>query len=200
MDLQLVAGIPEEYRDQAVRIHQAAFGAKARRVLGDDERTQAFWRSALNDDGCTLALDGSTGQVVGVMATTDQQHRATAREWKSARDAYGALSAAWRVLLLALLRHTPKPGELHIEFLAVSPESRGRGVGGVLLTLAQQLARVRGRDKVTLDVTDTNPRAKARYERAGFTVYTTRRVDPLSRWLFGFKAYDAMVLPVPADD
>lgn len=196
MDLQLVAGIPAQFRERAVRIHLEAFGDKTKRVLGTDDRADAFWRSALADDGNTLAIDGATGQVLGLMATTDQQHRATAQQWQAARDAYGTLSAAWRVPLLALLQHRPKPGELCIEFLAVAPEARGKGVGGVLLTFAEQLARVRGHDRVTLEVVDSNPRAKALYERSGFRVYTTRRIPPGMRWLFGFAAYDAMVRPV----
>lgn len=200
MDLQLVAGIPDEFRDQAARIHQEAFGAKTMRVLGADERAHAFWRAVLTDDGNTLAIDGATGQVLALMGTTDQQHRPTAGQWAAARDTYGALSAAWRVPLLALLEHRPKPGELCIEFLAVAPEARGQGVGGVLLTFAQQLAKVRGRERVTLEVIDSNPRAKALYERSGFRVYTTRRLPPGTKWLFGFTAYDAMVRPVRPDD
>jgi ribosomal protein S18 acetylase RimI-like enzyme len=200
MDLQLVAGIPAEFRDRAAGIHLAAFGEKTKRILGTDERAHAFWRAALTDDGNTLAIDGDTGQVLGLMATTDQQHRATAHQWQAARDVYGTLSAAWRVPLVALLAHRPKPGELCIEFLAVAPEARGNGVGGVLLTFAEQLAKVRGHDRVTLEVIDSNPRAKALYERSGFRVYTTRRIPPGMRWLFGFAAYDAMVRAVRPDD
>lgn len=200
MDLQLVPGIPEEYRDQAVRIHAAAFGAKMLRLLGDDQRTHAFWRSVLTDEGNTVAVDGDSGRVLGLLSTTDVQHRAMAQPWQSARSAYGGLSAVWRLALLAPLQHKPKPGELHIEFLAVAPEARGLGVGGVLLTFAMQLAKIRGLDRVTLAVVATNPRAKAMYERSGFRVYRTHRLAPGSRWLFGFSSYDAMVRPVPAAD
>lgn len=198
MDLRLVAGIPPEYREQAARVHHAAFREKYREILGDDDRAVEFWRRVFNDDGCTLAVDEGADDVLGVMVTTDAQVPVAVGEWAAAREVYGAVRGSWRGLLLRLARDQAGPNELLIAFLSVSPQARGRGVGGVLLTFAEQLARVRGRDRLTLEVVDTNPRAKALYERSGFQTYATRRLPPGLRRYMGFSAYDKMVRPVPA--
>jgi ribosomal protein S18 acetylase RimI-like enzyme len=57
---------------------------------------------------------------------------------------------------------------LNIHDLAVVPERRGRGIGRALLAAAEEHARERGCCKLTLEVQDDNPRARALYERCGF--------------------------------
>ena len=193
LDLALVAGIPEERREAAAEVFWAGFRGKTHRVMGDDDRAKQFFATALTDEGTVLAVDRASGHVLGLMASTDRQHKAMANEWECGKAAYGALQAFWRLTLLSTVQHKPRPGELYVEFLAVAPQARGRGVGGVLLEYARQLAGVRGLDRVTLDVVDSNPRAKALYERSGFTTFSMRRMVPGSQWLFGFKSYDMMV-------
>eukprot|EP00932_Pfiesteria_piscicida_P018246 SRR837773.5104.p1 GENE.SRR837773.5104~~SRR837773.5104.p1 ORF type:complete len:130 (+),score=33.79 SRR837773.5104:57-392(+) len=63
--------------------------------------------------------------------------------------------------------HTLKPGEAYIEMLAVSPETRGQGVGTKLLQWAEKVAIERGATVLTLAVVAGNP-AKGLYERFGF--------------------------------
>ncbi len=57
---------------------------------------------------------------------------------------------------------------LNLHDFAVRPEWRGRGVGSALLDAVEERARARGCCKITLEVHDTNDRAKALYERRGF--------------------------------
>lgn len=57
---------------------------------------------------------------------------------------------------------------LNIHDLAVVPEWRGKGIGQSLLTSAQAKAADLGCCKLTLEVQDTNHRARAIYERFGF--------------------------------
>jgi len=200
LDLELVVGIPEERREATVEVFWAGFRGKMHRVMGDDDRAKQFFGAALTDEGTVIAVDRRSGDVLGLMASTDRQHKAMADEWECGKAAYGALQAFWRLSLLSVLQHKTRSGELYIEFLAVAPEARGRGVGGVLLEYARQLAGVRGLDRVTLDVVDSNPRAKALYERSGFTTYSMCRMVPGSQWLYGFKSYDMMVRRLDPDE
>jgi ribosomal protein S18 acetylase RimI-like enzyme len=52
--------------------------------------------------------------------------------------------------------------------IGVAPAHRGRGVGSALLVALIEQARVRGHRAISLSVEDSN-RARALYERAGFT-------------------------------
>ena len=58
---------------------------------------------------------------------------------------------------------------LNIHDLAVIPKYRGRGIGRALLSAAEARAKSRGCCKLTLEVQDGNARARALYERFGFT-------------------------------
>jgi ribosomal protein S18 acetylase RimI-like enzyme len=57
---------------------------------------------------------------------------------------------------------------LNIHDLAVLPEHRGRGVGLALLTAVEERARSKDCCKLTLEVQEDNPRARALYDRFGF--------------------------------
>mgnify|MGYP001165092409 FL=1 len=76
--------------------------------------------------------------------------------------------------------------------IAVTGAARGRGAGTALLAEICWIARTSGRHAVRLDVIDTNPRARALYERNGFVAGKVTQLGPLSR-LFGFSTATAMV-------
>jgi ribosomal protein S18 acetylase RimI-like enzyme len=57
---------------------------------------------------------------------------------------------------------------LNIHDLAVLATHRGRGIGRALLTAAEEMARSRGFDKLTLEVQEDNLPARRLYERCGF--------------------------------
>lgn len=60
---------------------------------------------------------------------------------------------------------------LNVHDLAVLPEWRGRGVGHALLAAVEDRARRAGCCKLTLEVLETNARARSVYERFGFRDY-----------------------------
>jgi ribosomal protein S18 acetylase RimI-like enzyme len=57
---------------------------------------------------------------------------------------------------------------LNVHDLAVLPDFQGRGVGRALLAEVEARARARGCCKLTLEVHDTNERAKRLYRQIGF--------------------------------
>lgn len=63
--------------------------------------------------------------------------------------------------------HVVKEGECYVEWLAVMPDARGKGVGTKLLKWAEEMARSRKSSHMTLAVIRGNPAIRL-YERDGF--------------------------------
>jgi ribosomal protein S18 acetylase RimI-like enzyme len=68
---------------------------------------------------------------------------------------------------------------INIHDLAVSPGHRGRRLGAELLAAVERKARELECCKITLEVGDANARAKALYERAGFSQPTSHDAGKL---------------------
>ena len=75
--------------------------------------------------------------------------------------------------------------------ICVSREARGMGLGTALLRAIKDEASAQNCDDVRLDVIDSNPRAKALYEREGFVTGKTQSLGPLKH-LFGFSTATEM--------
>jgi len=67
----------------------------------------------------------------------------------------------------------------HIGILSVAAEAEGRGAGGALLSAAEDWARERGHDRLTLNVFERNARARAVYAHRGFRPESLRYVKML---------------------
>jgi GNAT superfamily N-acetyltransferase len=69
----------------------------------------------------------------------------------------------------------------HVEVLAVTEAAEGRGVARALMTAAEEWARARGDDAITLNVFDRNAAARALYDRLGYqpeTVHYRKGLRP----------------------
>lgn len=64
-----------------------------------------------------------------------------------------------------LMSHAPSA---HLEAIVVSPEKRGKGLGGILLQHAEQAAVRRGARSLSLHVFSNNLRARGLYDQAGY--------------------------------
>ncbi|QRK14067.1 GNAT family N-acetyltransferase [Archangium violaceum] len=93
------------------------------------------------------------------------------------------------------LHREARPDELLLDGIAVDAAARGRGIGTRLLAHAAHLARRAGLRRVRLSVVDTNPRARALYERCGFVAGRTQDVSLLGT-LYGFRSVTEMTLEV----
>lgn len=67
----------------------------------------------------------------------------------------------------------------HLSVLAVSEQCEGQGVGSALVAAAENWARARGSDRLTLHAMVNNARARALYERRGFEGELIRYVKVL---------------------
>lgn len=67
--------------------------------------------------------------------------------------------------------HPQHPGAGVLHQLSVHEALQSCGLGTLLITTAEERARARGVPRVELGVEDENPRARALYERLGYTAY-----------------------------
>ncbi|MFD0342264.1 GNAT family N-acetyltransferase [Streptomyces sp. NPDC127117] len=186
-------GVPTGAERRAAELYWDAFGRKLGPALNPAGKAVPFIAAHLNTDRAVCAL--LDGQLVGLAG---YQHGGRALTGGSARAvlrAYGHLRGLRRLLLLALFERHPAPGQLVMDGIAVEPAMRGRGVGSLLIEEVAAVAAEQDCREIRLDVIDTNPRARALYERRGFTAVRTEHT-PCLRRLLGFGAVTTMHRPV----
>ena len=81
--------------------------------------------------------------------------------------------------LVTLIDYFNERPHAHLSVLAVEKAAEGKGVGSALLDACAEWARNRASDRLTLSALVTNGRARALYERKGFSGEYIRYVLPL---------------------
>jgi ribosomal protein S18 acetylase RimI-like enzyme len=84
-----------------------------------------------------------------------------------------------------MLERSSDADTLQMDGICVSAAARGKGVGSALFDALFGYALEQGYSYITLDVIDTNPRAKHLYERLGFEKVKTESTSIL-RPILGF--------------
>lgn len=141
--------------------------------------------SAVSSNGVFLGIAGfktSGGAFVG-------------GDFNALATVYGNVSASWRALLISVLEREIEPGVLLMDGLFVTEQARGLGIGSQLLDAVVKHAQENNLERVRLDVIDTNPRARALYERKGFQVINEQRLGMLAP-VFGFSTATTMIKTV----
>jgi ribosomal protein S18 acetylase RimI-like enzyme len=192
MGLTIQLGLPSHLRADAARLYWLAFGGKLGRVMGPEVRAHRFLMRVIRADHAIVALDGR--RLVGLVGFKTPRGAFADGGFADLWAIYG-MGALWRVAALRLLSREVDNDRFLLDGLCVEPDARGQGVGTALLDAISAEARVRGYKAVRLDVVDTNPRARALYEREGFVVLRTAEMGVL-RHLFGFARSTAMVRAV----
>ena len=190
-------GFPADQRRAVATLYWRAFSGKLGVLMGPDEKGVAFFERVMNPDFALTAVAG--GKVLGVAGFKTSDGALAGGGFRDLAAIYGWFGAAWRALLLSMLDRDLTDGSLLMDGICVAKEARGQGVGGALLLAIKEEAQARGQQDVRLDVIDTNPRARALYERQGFVAGETEHLGPL-KLLFGFSSSVTMRYAVPAKE
>lgn len=194
-DWSIQRGFPETVRDQAAHLYFEAFAGKLGGLLGRDGRGAAFFQRILNPDFAISALSADGDRLLGIAGFKTAEGSMTAGGLGDLTAIYGWFGTAWRAPFLALLERDRVENQLLMDGIAVATEARGLGIGTALLEAIVREAGNRNLKTVRLDVIDSNPRARALYERFGFAVMSTEKIGPL-RHVFGFSSSCRMELDV----
>lgn len=194
LDVTLRVGLPEEMRRRAARLYLDAFDKKLGPILGRDRRAVAYLEDILRPSQALVAVD-RYGVLLGLAGFHTDHGGLVGGSFGDLYRWYGLWGACWRSTLMAFFTRAPQSGQLLMDGVVVSPECRGKGVGSKLLEGVEQIAKAQELEQVRLDVVDTNPRARALYERKGFVPAGEEGVWPF-HWLFGFRRSITMVKAV----
>ena len=194
-DIRIAAGFLPQHRAAVAASFWQAFSGKLAPVLGPETRALAFLDRTL-DPGFALSATDADGSFLGVAGFKTDQGALVGGGLRDLAAIYGWVGTPWRLPILALLERETKPGVLLMDGIFVTEAARGKGVGTLLLQAIKAEATRRGAQSVRLDVIDSNPRARALYERQGFVAMGTHSIGPL-RHLFGFSKATTMVFHPP---
>ena len=189
--IRIVRGLADTQLSEAAHLYMEAFDQKLGPILGRDDRAVAFLAHVMRKNQALVALDPDS-EILGLAGFHDAETGLIGGEFRDLSRFYGWFGAAWRVLLLSIFERAPVEGEFLMDGIVVGARARGKGVGSALLAAILETARSNGASQVRLDVIDTNPRARALYERVGFVARKTEHYGIFTKWL-GFSAATTMI-------
>ena len=193
-EISVQKGLAETHREHAAELYWEAFAPKLGLALRPDHKAKTLLAQCFALPFCFTAThpDGTLLGVAGFKTTAGTFVDATQSQLKAT---YGMPSAFFRGLLLHILERKSSDGTIMLDGICVAGHARGLGIGSKLLDAICDHATNQNYERVRLDVIDTNPRARALYERKGFQAVHTASMGPL-RHLFGFRHSTTMILPV----
>lgn len=194
MTVTLHHGLPESARAEAAELYWQAFGSKLGRVMGPRRRALGFLYEVIRADHAIVALDGS-GRLLGMAGYKTSEGSFAGGTPDELQAHYGRIGAGWRLPLLWALGQDGDDDRFLLDGICVAEDARGQGIGSALMAAICDEARALGYSAVRLDVVDSNPRARALYERLGFAVEKAKPIG-LLRFAFRFRTALTMVKPL----
>jgi ribosomal protein S18 acetylase RimI-like enzyme len=192
MKVDYLYSLPDEFRDSAIRLYFNALKDKLEPILSNEDRAQEALAGNIATDKCLVAI--CNRKLVGIMGIQTNKGGFMNPNLKAMIRIYGIPGGILRMGGLAILHHTPGADELYVDGVAVAHEMRGQGIGSRMFNLLERTASAKGIRIISLEVIDTNPRAKALYEHLGFSTMKTETLWPLNLFIkFPFKSATFMV-------
>jgi GNAT superfamily N-acetyltransferase len=187
-------GIEDGHIDKALDLFWQAFRQKLAPVLKPEDKALRFLRRVV-DPAHAISAVSPDGDLLGIAGFKTPAGAFIGGKLSDICAIYGAWGGLWRGVLIDILERDLSEGVLLMDGIFVDPDARGKGVGTALLDGIAHEARARNLAQVRLDVIDTNPRARALYERCGFVAGEVQELGLLCH-LFGFRTATTMMLPV----
>ena len=193
-EISIHHGFHDTERAQAAALFWQAFAAKLGKVMGPPDRALGFFEKTLNPQFALCARD-ETGALLGMAGFQTKQGGLVHAGLTDVMRDYGPVGGLWRGLVLSVLERKTQPGVFQMDGIFVEASARGQGVGTALLHAILAEAGERNMAQVQLDVIDTNPRARALYERVGFHPVSEESTG-IFRHVFGFSKATRMTCPL----
>ncbi|MEL6240260.1 MAG: GNAT family N-acetyltransferase [Pseudomonadota bacterium] len=197
-EVTVMNDLPDGLQKNAAALYFAAFWGKLEKILGKQRKEDLVTVATpkLRRDRVVTAMAGD--QLVGLAAFKRNGDGFADLGFADLSKIYGPIGALWRGLALSFLERTERDGELLMDGICVTETERGRGIGTLLLDAVEAEAQRAGDTSIRLDVIDTNPKARALYERRGFKAVKTRHLGIIGP-VFGFSSATEMTKRLEGD-
>ncbi|WP_435744161.1 GNAT family N-acetyltransferase [Microbacterium sp. PMB16] len=182
-------GFDDTERDRVGLLYWEAFRRKLRPAFARTQLGTPAVAALLRPDRVIVARRRS--DVIGVCGFYEGTTGAMDLDWLILRRHLSFAGALRAGVVLSLLSRTSDPNALVLDGICVDADARGLGIGSALLDAAKERARRIGASAVRLSVVDSNPRARALYERHGFVPVRSSSMGLLAP-VYGFDTYTTM--------
>lgn len=189
--IRVERGFPGADRPIAARLFWEAFKGKLSLPMGPEAKALAFIEGQLRPQFSFSAYDGD--RLVGLVGFKSDEGGLLGGDYRDMAAVYGYVGAIWRSVILSMFERKLEDGHLLLDGIFVARSARGKGVGTLLLAAIEDFARFELRTEIRLDVIDTNPKAKALYERKGY-VASGQVKSRLLKPILGFSSATTMIL------
>ena len=192
MQINYLDYLPDEFRASALTLYFNALNEKLEPILGSDGRAKKALGSHLATNKCLVAI--CDRKLAGILGIQDNKGGFINPTLKTMVKLYGIPGGFLRMIGLAMLHHRTASNELYVDGVAVVDKMRGKGIGSHLFNRLERIAVQKSVRTISLEVIDTNQRARALYEHLGFVATTEQSIWPLNLFLnFSFKSATLMV-------
>ncbi len=183
--MEIKQKLTSEHKTAVSALFISALGEKFLPILGQKSKAVALLNASYNRKNCFLALEQN--KLLGFLAFQTKRKSFLAISLKNMCKIFGFLPGIAKALALSLLNYRCKSGEFYIDAIAVAEAARGKGAGTKLINASLGYAKTQGFKFASLQVINTNPKAKALYEKLGFRVVkksTTFPFNAIFKWNF----------------
>lgn len=194
MTIELQWGIPKGQYHRAARIIYDSFEHKLRYTLGPRDKAIAFIATQINDKFALVALKDS--KIIGIAGARTTEGELVDIELITWLRTYHIRVLRSLIVALPFFLDLKQKGVFELNYLSVTEEARGHGVGTHIVREFIRYAKSKGFHLVLLEVVDENVRAKALYERLGFKTVKHEKVPWPWSSLLGFTGASQMVYPL----
>ncbi len=196
MTIEYLTYLPDKYQTAALELYLGSLNDIFEPILGPVDRSQNALRDGLDPLKGLVAIKDDT--LVGILGMGTSRGGFLNPTLKSMIQSYGLFGGTYRLAGLAAIHHPTRQKEIYVDGIAVSETARRQGIGSHLFKMLEEVALKKEYHEITLEVVDTNPKARALYERLGFTATRSKKIWPLGVFFkFQFQSTTLMMKSIP---
>ena len=192
LNIEIADSINKNQRIRTIEILYYAFEQKIRALIKSKEKALAIYNKSLKNDQVFYAL--LDGNVVGFIGMHYENKTFLEFKYRNLRKYFNPLQSYFIYRIYKLTSPKIKDDVLRIASIAVDKSVRSLGIGTQLINKVFGFAKNKGFKEVILEVVNTNPKAKALYERIGFKekkivryYFLTRSAGFSSEYIMSYK-------------